>query len=50
MKKILMKQTAQIFIKENELLLKMQIQFIELYILEDAFQNNSKNFGNIVSL
>ena len=50
MKKILMKQTAQIFIKENELLLKMQIQFIELDILEDAFQNNSKNFGNIVSL
>ena len=50
MKKILMKQTAQIFTKENELLLKMQIQFIELDILEDAFQNNSKNFGNIVSL
>ena len=50
MKKILMKQTAQIFIKENEILLKMQIQFIELDIFEDAFQNNSKNFGNIVSL
>ena len=50
MKKILMKQTAQIFTKENELLLKMQIQFIELDILEDAFQNNSKNFGNIVLL
>ena len=50
MKKILMKQTAQIFIKENELLLKMLIQFIELDILKDAFQNNSKNFRNIVSL